>query len=97
MEPTWFLHFSIEEHLHFLTEALKKVFQTLGTSSYSATNIAKYQIAGKTGTAQVASQRYNIKDNIPLLNPNGSTNNAANPDTTGSIDGTLYSKYWLDH
>jgi hypothetical protein len=34
-----------------------------------------------------------IKDNIPLQNPNGSVNNAANPNTSGSIDGTLY--YWI--
>ncbi|WP_211342491.1 LamG-like jellyroll fold domain-containing protein [Hyunsoonleella aestuarii] len=33
-----------------------------------------------------------IKDNIPLLNPNNSASQA-NPDTTGSIDGTLY--FWI--
>ncbi|MGE5944186.1 MAG: LamG-like jellyroll fold domain-containing protein [Flavobacteriales bacterium] len=36
-----------------------------------------------------------IKDNIPAKNPDGSTNNAANPGTTGSIDGTL--NFWIHY
>ncbi|MFG6687678.1 LamG-like jellyroll fold domain-containing protein [Mariniflexile sp. HNIBRBA6329] len=59
-----------------------------------AISLGNEALVGNPYPSAIDAQEF-IKDNIPSLNPDNSANNAANPNTTGSIDGSLY--FWIHY